>query len=195
MDEDDFQPPPALLNRLLARTRELGFQGWSWPQVGALLRTMAATKPGGKLLEIGTGTGVGTCWLLDGMDTDARLITAETDAVRHSIARSFLEGDSRVTLLLEDGRQTIASQSPGSLDLIFADGGVGKHELLDETLALLKPGGIYICDDTKPHPLWPPEHAAKIPKLMTALSSRKDFRRVYLDYSSGVVIMARSTLG
>ena len=87
----------------------------------------------------------------------------------------------------------VLSASPSSLDLIFADGGVGKHELLDETLALLKSGGIYICDDTKPHPLWPPEHAAKIPKLMTALSSRKDFRRVYLDYSSGVVIMARST--
>jgi predicted O-methyltransferase YrrM len=156
---------------------------------------MAATKPGGKLLEIGTGTGVGTCWLLDGMDADARLTTVETDPVRHSVARSVLEADPRVTLLLENGRQTIASQSPGSLDLIFADGGVGKHQLLDEALALLKPGGIYICDDTKPHPLWPPEHAAKIPKLMTALRSRGDFKRVYLDYSSGVVIMARSTVG
>jgi hypothetical protein len=56
---------------------------------------------------------------------------------------------------------------------------------------LLRPGGIYICDDTKPHPLWPPEHAAKIPKLIAALGSRQDFRRVYLDYSSGVVIMVR----
>ena len=60
MDEDRFQPPPALLAAIMADTRKLGFMD------GALLRLMAALKPGGHLLEIGTGTGVGTCWLLDG---------------------------------------------------------------------------------------------------------------------------------
>ena len=73
----------------------------------------------------------------------------------------------------------------------FADGGAGKHILLDEALALLRPGGIYICDDTKPHPMWPPEHAVKIPPLMKALAARQDFRRIYIDWSSGVVVMVK----
>jgi len=48
----------------MAETREIGFQSWCWPPVGALLRVMASLKPGGRLLEVGTGTGVGTagCW-------------------------------------------------------------------------------------------------------------------------------------
>jgi hypothetical protein len=57
--------------------------------------------------------------------------------------------------------------------------------------ALLRPGGIYICDDTKPHPMWPPEHAVKIPPLMEALAARQDFRRIYIDWSSGVVVMVK----
>ena len=58
MDEAAFQPPPKLLDAVMADTRATGFQNWCWPPVGALLRVMAALKPGGRLLEVGTGTGV-----------------------------------------------------------------------------------------------------------------------------------------
>ena len=150
MDESAFQPPPKAHEAIIADTRKIGFQLWCWPPVGALLRVMAATKPGGRMLEIGTGTGVGTCWLLDGMDTEARLTTVDIDPKVQAIAQAHLGMDPRVTILSEDGAATIGRQPPNPLDLIFADGGAGKHTLLDEALALLRPGGIYICDDTKP---------------------------------------------
>ena len=153
MDETAFQPPPKALEAILAETREIGFQGWCWPPVGALLRLMAALKPGGRLLEIGTGTGVGTCWLLDGMDASARLLTIDINSKVQAIARSHLGSDPRLTMLCEDAEAAIRREPPNSLDLIFADGGAGKHALLDEALALLRPGGIYICDDMKPHPM------------------------------------------
>ena len=191
MDEDAFQPPPQALEAIIADTRKIGFQGWCWPQVGALLRVMAALKPGGRLLEIGTGAGVGTCWLLDGMDASARLVTVDIDPKVQAVARMHLGTDPRLTMLCEDAKAVIRRERPNSFDLIFADGGAGKHVLLDEALALLRPGGIYICDDTKPHPLWPPEHAVKIPPLMEALAARQDFRRIYIDWSSGVVVMVK----
>lgn len=192
MDEAAFQPPPKALEAIMAHTRELGFQNWCWPQVGALLRVMAALKPGGRLLEIGTGTGVGTCWLLDGMDTTARLLTVDINPKVQAVAKSQLGTDPRLTMLREDAAAVIRREQTNSLDLIFADGGAGKHTLLDEALALLRPGGIYICDDTKPHPMWPPEHAVKIPPLMKALAARLDFRRIYIDWSSGVVVMVKT---
>ena len=192
MEENTFQPPPIAHEAIIADTRTIGFQGWCWPQVGALLRVMAATKPGGRMLEIGTGTGVGTCWLLDGMDAEARLTTVDISPKVQPIAQTHLGMDPRLTILSEDAAATIGREPPNSFDLIFADGGAGKHTLLDEALALLRPGGIYICDDTKPHPLWPPEHAAKIPPLMEALAARQDFRRLYIDWSSGAVIMVKS---
>jgi len=192
MDESAFQPPPKMLEGIIAATRKIGFQGWCWPPVGALLRVLAASKPGGRMLEIGTGTGVGTCWILDGMDAEARLTTVDIEPKVQAVARTHLEIDPRLTILCEDGANVIRRNAPNSFDLIFADGGAGKHRLLDEALALLRPGGIYVCDDTKPHPLWPPEHAAKIPPLMDALAARQDFRRLHIDWSSGAVVMVRS---
>jgi len=191
MDEATFQPPPKALEAIMAGTRKIGFQSWCWPPVGALLRVMASLKPGGRLLEIGTGTGVGTCWLLDGMDATARLLTIDINAKVQAVARTHLGTDPRLTILGEDAEAAIRREPPKSFDLIFADGGAGKHVLLDETLALLRPGGIYVCDDTKPHPMWPPEHAVKIPPLMEALAAREDFRRIYIDWASGVVVMVR----
>ena len=175
----------------MAATRGIGFQSWCWPQVGALLRVLAALKPGGRLLEIGTGTGVGTCWLLDGMDAAARLLTIDINPKVQAAARAPLGTDPRLTMLCEDAAAAIMREPPNSFDLIFADGGAGKHVLLDQALVLLRPGGIYICDDMKPHPMWPPEHAVKIPPLMEALAARQDFRRVYIDWSSGVVVMVK----
>jgi predicted O-methyltransferase YrrM len=191
IDEERFQPPPRLLAAVMADTRQLGFMNWCWPQVGALLRLMASMKPGGRMLEIGTGTGVGTCWLLDGMDAAAKLTTVDINAKVQAIAQAHLSGDPRLTILCEDGGEVIQREQPGSLDLIFSDGAAGKRTLLDETLALLRPGGLYICDDAKPHPMWPPEHAARIPLLMEKLAERKDFQRLYIDWSSGVVVMVK----
>lgn len=191
MDETTFQPPPPRLEAILAETRKIGFQSWCWPQVGALLRVMASLKPAGRLLEIGTGTGVGTSWLLDGMDASARLTTVDINSKVQAVARTHLGEDPRLTILCEDAADVIRREPPNSFDLIFADGGAGKHRLLEEALALLRPGGIYLCDDTKPHPMWPPEHAVKIPPLMEALAARQNFRRVYIDWSSGVVVMVK----
>jgi predicted O-methyltransferase YrrM len=191
MDENEFQPPPKHLEAIIADTRAIGFQGWCWPQVGALLRVMASLKPGGRMLEIGTGTGVGTCWLLDGMDAAARLTTIDINPKVQAVARSHLGTDPRLTLLCEDAEAVLRREPPDTFDLIFADGVPGKHTLLDETLASLRPGGLYICDDMKPHPMWPPEHAARVPPLIKALAARQDFRRVSIDWSSGVVVMVK----
>src|SRR6478735_808350 len=86
INEEQFQPPPRRLASIMADTRKLGFMKWCWPQVGALLRLMASLKPGGRLVEIGTGTGVGTCWLLDGTDATAQLVTVDIDSKVQAIA-------------------------------------------------------------------------------------------------------------
>jgi len=44
-----------------------------------MLRTLAASKPGGRFLELGTGTGIATAWLLEGMDERSTLISIDND--------------------------------------------------------------------------------------------------------------------
>jgi predicted O-methyltransferase YrrM len=65
-------------------TREKDFSMPSDMLTCALLRTLAASKPAGKFLELGTETGLSTSWILDGMDDEARLISLESKTIAWS---------------------------------------------------------------------------------------------------------------
>ena len=121
---------PAALARILHRTAELGFTMASEERTGSLLRTLAASKPAGRFLELGTGTGVATAWLLDGMDRASELISVDIDPKVQAVARDSLCGDARLTLITEDGRSFLKRQPPHSFDLVFADAMAGKYEEL-----------------------------------------------------------------
>jgi predicted O-methyltransferase YrrM len=158
---------------------------------GALLQVLAASKPGGKLLELGTGTGVGTAWLLSGMDEAATLISVDTDATVQNAAREVLGSDRRLTLVLEDGASFIGRQRQESFDLIFADAFPGKFEVLDDTLPLVKAGGFYVIDDLLPQPNWPEGHGGKVEILMHRLSADSRFAMVPIVWASGVAVLSR----
>ena len=113
--------PPAGLARIVERTLELGFNMASEERTGSLLRTLAASKPGGRFLEMGTGTGVATSWLLDGMDSASELVSVDVDPKVQEVAREELNGDPRLRLILEDGGKFLKRQPSSSFDLVFAD--------------------------------------------------------------------------
>ncbi len=69
-----------MLDPITADTAAAGFTMASEPKTGALLSVLAASKPGGRLLELGTGTGIGTAWMLSGMDADRTLDTVDVEA-------------------------------------------------------------------------------------------------------------------
>src|SRR5258706_13192769 len=117
--------PPAAFKALQEDTERAGFMLACEPKTGAILRTLAASKPGGRLLEIGTGTGVGTCWVLDGLDAPAQVLMVDINPVTHAIARSHLGMDPRLTILTEDTRATVQRDPTNSLDLGITEGSVG----------------------------------------------------------------------
>src|SRR5690606_12617419 len=119
---------------------------------GSLLRTLAGTKPKGKFLELGTGTGLSTAWILDGMDKNSKLVSIDFDAEFLSIARQYLGEDPRLELELIDGEKWVEANRERSFDYIFADTWHGKYLLLDEVLEMLHIGGLYIVDDMLPQP-------------------------------------------
>ncbi|MET3664477.1 methyltransferase domain-containing protein [Caulobacter sp. 1776] len=133
---DNTHAAPAAWSAIQARTAALGFDMPSEANTGALLRLLAASKPGGRMLELGTGTGLATAWLLDGLGAGASLVSVDVDPVLQDVAREHLK-DQRLRFVLADGVDYVRGQPPGSLDLIFADAWPGKYEALDETLALL----------------------------------------------------------
>jgi predicted O-methyltransferase YrrM len=191
MNELDYLKPPANLPALEADTQAIGFGMGSDARTGALLRVLAASKRNARLLELGTGTGLATAWLLDGMDTASQLDTVDTDEHCVEIARRHLGHDARVRFHLADGATFLAQAAPASYDLIFADAWPGKFSELDVALTLLKPGGFYVIDDLLPQPNWPEGHAPKVPRLIETLAQHPALRLCPLAWSSGLVIAVK----
>ena len=193
MNDSEIRRRPAAIARIVAETEELGFMMASEPKVGALLAALVASKPGGRFLELGTGTGHGTAWLLSGMDASSTLETVDTDANVVAVATRHLGSDGRVTFHVVDGAEFLR-QSPTPYDLIYADAWPGKFSHLNEALSLLRPGGIYVIDDLLPQPNWPEGHAPKVPTLIDNLEQRDEFTTVQLAWASGLMLVIRRAL-
>jgi predicted O-methyltransferase YrrM len=163
----------------------------SAPQTGSLLRTLATTKPAGAFLELGTGTGLSTAWILAGMDPTATLISVDNDENVQAIAKRHLGHDWRVSFHLSDGATFLESLSGQHFDYIFADTWPGKYDHLDEALALLKPGSLYIVDDMLPQANWPPGHEMKVAALIATLEQRADVTITKLNWASGLIIVTK----
>jgi predicted O-methyltransferase YrrM len=192
MDDLAHLNGPAALPAILNGTSTLAFSMPSEPRTGAMLRVLAASKPGGRLLELGTGTGLSTAWLLDGMDRDATLISVDIDPGPQAVAREVLGADRRLEIVTADAAWFLERQTAASFDLIFADAMPGKYEFLDVALALLRSGGVYVIDDMLPQPNWPEGHAERVLPLIADLASRAEFRIASLAWSSGLVLVARA---
>jgi predicted O-methyltransferase YrrM len=192
MNESEYLRLPPALEAIEADTKAVGFAMGSERTVGALMRTLAASKRGGRMLELGTGTGISAAWLLDGMDRGASLTTVDNDAAGVEIAKRHLGSDPRIAFHVADGAEFLASLQRRHFDLIFADTWPGKFRALDLALSLLAPGGFYVIDDLLLQLNWPQEHAPKVSRLMQALFERDDLVICPLAWSSGLVVAVKT---
>ena len=182
---------PESLKQIESQSKNLDFGMASDPRTGAFLAALAASKPGGRFLELGTGTGIATAWLLSGMDAASTLISIDVQPEFQAVARAVLGHDPRLTLVLEDGVQFLIKQPPQTFDFIFADAMPGKYESLEDALALVKPGGFYVVDDMLPQPNWPEGHDARAAALMQRLSRETEFKVAPISWSSGIILLVR----
>jgi predicted O-methyltransferase YrrM len=169
----------------------MGFKMASTNATGCMLRTLVASKPGGQILELGTGTGLATAWLLDGMNAAATLDTVDIDPACVAVARKNLASDPRVRFYIESGSTFLKRITDRRYDLIFADTWPGKFDHLDDALALLAVGGFYVIDDLHPQPNWPADHAPKVPALIRALAAQPDLMLWPIDWDTGIVVAVK----
>jgi predicted O-methyltransferase YrrM len=193
MNDQSIHQVPAALEGIWRDTDAMGFKLASEQQTGSLLRTLAASKVDGRFLELGTGTGVGTAWLLAGMDSGSRLDSVDNDGAVLEVARRHLGSDPRVTFHLSDGGAFLRQAAPLQFDLIYADTWPGKFTHLDLALSLLRVGGLYVIDDLLPQPSWPDDHAPKVPVLIAELEKRSGLMTTKMAWASGLMIVARTT--
>ncbi len=189
--KDNIEIFPTGFKEIERATEELDFDQLSDPLLGSLLSTLAASKPKGKFLELGTGSGLSTSFLLQGMDSESSLISIDNNSTLVSIAEKYLGTDKRVKFIVGNGEDLIVDIKDGTMEFIFADTWPGKYNHLEETLALLKIGGIYLIDDMLPQDNWPEGHSIKANNLVHYLEQRKDFIITKMCWSTGIIVCTK----
>lgn len=189
---DSISKVPKVYSEIWKATQDHQFNMASDPATGTLLCALAASKPDGKFLELGTGTGLSTSWILEGMDQNSSLESIDFDGEVLAIAKKYLGNDSRLTIQEIDGEDWVKGNLERKFDYIFADTWHGKYLLLDEVLNMLAPGGIYIVDDMLPQANWPEGHAEKAEKFVEKLESYPFLTISKLHWATGIILAVRN---
>ncbi|KUL26949.1 hypothetical protein ADL15_37015 [Actinoplanes awajinensis subsp. mycoplanecinus] len=182
---------PAAVVAAGRRAEAAGFGYSSEPLTGRLLATLsAAVRPGGRILELGTGAGVGLAWIGHGLGArrDVQVVSVEQDeGLAAAVTAAGLPYGCKVfvgdaaTLLAELGR----------FDLIFADAPAGKWTGLDRTIAALAEGGVLLVDDMDPRRYTEAEHVAVVDGIRRTLTGHDALVTTELPVGSGLILAAR----
>jgi predicted O-methyltransferase YrrM len=119
------------------------------PTTGALLRLLAAAAQARAVVELGTGAGVSSLWLLRGMRPDGVLTTVDPETEHQRLARlSLLEagfGTGRVRLITGEALAVLPRLSDRAYDLVFCDAVRAENaDYLGAATRLLRPGGLVV---------------------------------------------------
>ncbi|MEV6633597.1 class I SAM-dependent methyltransferase [Actinoplanes sp. NPDC051470] len=184
-------PLPAAVTAAHDRADDAGFACSSEPLTGRLLATLSAAVPvGGRILELGTGAGVGLAWIAHGLGIrrDVRVTSVDNneelaDAVRRTGLPDGFDirtGDAEALL-----------PHLGTFDLIFADAPAGKWTGLDHTIAALNGHGCLLVDDMDPDRHPDPAHHAILDQIRRTLTGHDDLVTTELPVGSGLIMAVR----
>jgi predicted O-methyltransferase YrrM len=148
---EGFIPEDFFKSQARARGVELGTTDTT-PGAGAFLSYLAFTLKAQSVVEVGTGSGVGSLWLLDGM-LDSGTLTSIDDEMEHTqIAKlAFAEADiaqGRYRLITNTVVDVISKLTDRAYDLV-----VVRHNpedlsfVLGEAHRILRSGGALVIDN------------------------------------------------
>jgi predicted O-methyltransferase YrrM len=133
------------------KSQELGLSAIG-QGVGSLLKFLASTIDASNVVEIGTGTGVSGLWLFRGMNSAGVLTSIDSDQERQRAAKEiFSEGgiaSNKIRLIAGRAIEVVTKLTDNAYDLMFISGDKLEYEtLLDQSLRLLRPGGILVFNN------------------------------------------------
>jgi predicted O-methyltransferase YrrM len=183
--------PPQPVAHATTLAHRAGFTMSCEPDTGALLAVLAAAVPtGGRILELGTGAGVGTAWLIHGLAarTDVELVTVDNDQATADLA-ARAAWPSYVRPIIGDAVDVTARED--TFNLIFADAQGGKWHGLDTTIAALRPGAHLLVDDMTPPHFANTHHEHKTSEVRTGILDHPDLISVPIAWSTGLILSTR----
>ena len=145
---DGWLPEEPFLAAARQRAAEVGVAAVDAAS-GSVLRLLAAVTGARAVVELGTGAGVSTLWLLRGMRPDGVLTSVDPEAEHQRLARQSLVeagyGSGRVRLIAGRALEVLPRLSDGAYDLVFCDAARSENaDYLAAALRLLRTGGVVV---------------------------------------------------
>jgi len=143
-----WQPEDGPLLAARQRAREVGVAAVD-EATGAALRLLVALSGARHVVELGTGAGVSTLWLLRGLHPDGILTSIDSEPEHQRLAKLSLaeEGvrSGRVRLIAGRALEVLPRLSDGGYDLVLCDASVAETvDYLPAALRLLRTGGVVV---------------------------------------------------
>ena len=121
------------------------------PLVGRLFTVLALASRAKRVMELGSAIGYSTIWWARAVGADGRVHWTDGDPEKAKQARDYFARAGvadRVELHVGDAVGSMANVE-GDFDVVFCD--IDKHgypAALEAGLKRLKPGGLWVCDNT-----------------------------------------------
>ena len=114
-----------------------------------MLRLLAAAASAKAVVELGTGAGVSSLWLLSGMRPDGVLTSVDAEGEHQRLAKASLAEAGvpagRARLIHGRALEVLPRLSDGAYDLLFCDANRSENpDYLTAALRLLRPGGLVV---------------------------------------------------
>ena len=143
-----WQPEDHVLLAARQRAREVGV-GAVDEATGAALRVLAALSGARHVVELGTGAGVSTLWLLGGLRPEGVLTSIDAEPEHQRLARQGLNEahvpSGRVRLIAGRALEVLPRLQDGGYDLVLCDASSAEAvDYLPAALRLLRLGGVVV---------------------------------------------------
>jgi len=199
---EEFVPEDEVLTTARAKGHELGCVP-VLPGAGAALAMIAAASGAKAVVEIGTGAGVGSIWLLRGMRPDGVLTTIDVEPEHHRAAReTYTEAgvpSNRVRLISGRALDVLPRLTDGAYDLVFCDADKQEYPgYLEQAIRLLRPGGVVAFDNALWHdrvadPTQRDEDTTAIRELGRAVREDERLTSAMLCAGDGLLVAVKTT--
>lgn len=147
---DNYLPEDPFQSAARERGVELGITDTT-PGAGAFLKYVAALISAQSVVEIGTGSGVGTLWLLKGVINSGVITTIDPEVQHIQIAKQVLHdadiAPNRYRLITSDYLEVMRKLADRAYDLVVFRGNPEDiFDVIDEAHRVLRTGGIFAID-------------------------------------------------
>lgn len=196
---EDYQSEPQHIRRARTSSEELGVEALT-PAAGNQLAAIAAIARAKSIVEVGTGAGVSTLWLLSASD-DSVVTTIDIEPEYQNVARENFRqsgvAPARIRAISGKASAVLKNMAEAAYDLVFLDlEPEDLRAILEPAVALAKPGGVIVIAhalwrDRVPNPTLREDDTAALRGVLESFADNDEFIASISMVGDGLLLVAK----